>query len=381
MKSSGGDVSERASRDMLQQPRGKTVGIAGGLALILSPRECTIVSLSVPPLSHEDIDALVAARLRSHYPGNGAAAADWRTNGKRQVLAVASLRQRVATYLSEQDNAHIFVTADLARTAASDREYIALTLIDGRAEAWAIAQGNVLLAAPVSALPLSVATETPDGAATATAIQTAMARSRESLPDARVYLVSDRSDAALHAALAEFADRQIELEIAAARAARRYRPLFAKRPDRKKHLSVATVVLSVAALLILAIGAVARFGALREAEAQANAALVEAQIAYNRSIELEDQIAVLEAQAAGRAQGGPHAYAFLSSLVLSLPSADRVEQLSINRSAFELQAVGQSGLTSLERLRAAPGVAEVSLRQLVTENAGRERFVITGSFE
>lgn len=368
-------MSERVSRDMLQQPRGTTVGGPGASTLILSPRECTIVSLAVPPLSREDIDALVAARLRSHYPGNGAAAVDWRANGKRQVLAVASLRERVASYLSGQERARIFVTADLARVAASDGEYIALTLVDGRAEAWAIARTNVLCAEPVAA-PAPAA-----GSATAEAIQPATARCRELLPDARVYLVSDRSDASMHARLADIADEPVDFEGAAARAVRRYRPLFARRPDRQRRLTLATVLLALAALAILAIGTVVRFSALREAEARANVALAEAQIAYTRSIELEDQIAELEARLAGRTEGESHAYAYLSSLVLALPSADRVEQISINRGAFELQAVGQSGLTSLELLRAAPGVAQASLRQLVTEDAGRERYVITGSFE
>jgi type II secretory pathway pseudopilin PulG len=339
--------------------------------LVLSPRECTIVSFDVPPLSADDIDALVAAKLRSHYPGNGAAAVDWRSNGKGRVLAVASLRERVARSLSREDATRIFVTADLARAAAADRSYLALTLVDGRAEAWAVARGTVSRAETIT---------TP----TASSVENAVTACREALAtesDVPVYLVSDHSDTSMHARLADAADESPSFETTVERALRRYKPLFGPKRPRGRGVTIATVALALAAFAAGIYGVYDRFAELRAAEQVAQAELLAAQRAYTRAIDLQDQIDEFELRTEGVREEGPHPYAYLSALGLVLPDADRVEQLSLTDGRFELQATGPSGLTSLELLRAAPGVTSASLRQLVAEGSDRERFVITGSFE
>lgn len=359
------------SRIHIQTPsnvslRGRVIRDRRHVTVLMSPRECHVTLLEVPPVGEREITSIVKYKLRSEYPGNGAGDVDWRRNGRAGVVAIAAPREKLRLYRDEFLRPRLLTTATIALAVARKKPSVVVVAMDSRFDVFSVESGTVLFKTQ------------SDRARLAETFKDASSRVKSETENIRCIIVGESSELEID----ELGPDTIRMDLAMGMrsAARRERGLFSSRQSQGRLVFRTLVSLLLLAMAAgLARGMVTRFSALRSAEQDARDRLLKAQAAYAEAAVLTEEIERLES-GLGVEASFAHPYEIIAVIVASLDSTVRLEQVSIRDSSFEFRARGASALDVLERLQRDGAVSFAELRQVTASGTDGEAFVITGGF-
>jgi hypothetical protein len=365
--------------------RGYAVTTRRGPAVIVSPQDCEVFTLSLPPVPESEYANIVRLQLRAQYPGNGATVVDWKPSGgrdRRSVVAYAIQEDRLGDYRDQAGGRGRLLTGvELAVGLRSlGRDRVVALVLGSRAQIVTVRDDAITDIRKTTRTRLVRELESivaADGAPDADT-------EPHDVPcrDLAVVITGDIGDTAdLPEAIGDHRVTFVELDQAIRAAFGARRTPFAAR----SHLGATIALVVVLAALVAGVGSsLVGLGRWRDemirAQSEIDQQLVLARARYSEGTALEDELLAFTPEEP-RSAPVVHPYIVVSLIAEMLDGAATIDRVTVIEGRFEVGATGREAWPAFERMRAQPLFVGVELKQSIFDpENGTERFVISGVY-